>query len=458
LNFLPLAHGIGGVRDLPVPVWLFYYGGGIVLVVSFVALGVLWRRPRLAGQQGRPLPEGLQRVLLHPALRVALQSLSFGLLVVVWLAAAFGSHSVLRNLAPTFVWVIFWLGVVALVVLLGNVWTVLNPWRAAADGVAWLWERGGGRWQPVLRYPDRFGRWPAAVLLFAFAALELTYPDPSDPRVLAIAIALYSWIAWTGALAFGRRTWFENGEAFTVYFGLLSRVSPFAVRERDGRREIVVRPPLSGLAVEDWPPGTLPFVAVMLGSVAFDGFSRTTWWQQRLYDAQSPHVASSPRLADFIGSMLNLSGLLIAVLVVCAAYLLAVAVARLVARSSRSLTEDFLGSLVPIALAYVVAHYFSLFVLQGQFAIPLASDPFGKDWNLFGTDGFRPNLALLSPNLVWYVQVGALVVGHVCGLMLAHDRAVALFRSGPTAVRTQYAMLVLMIGYTVTGMWILSQS
>jgi hypothetical protein len=445
------------VRDLPVPIWLFYYGGGIVLIVSFVALGVLWRRPRLAGNHGRPLPEGLQRVLLHPALRIALQTLSFGLLIVVWLAAAFGDESVLRNLAPTFVWVIFWLGLVPLVVLLGNIWRVLNPWRAAADGVAWLWARVGGSWEPVLRYPERLGLWPAAVLLFAFAALELAYHDPSNPRVLAIAIGLYSWIAWTGALAFGRLAWFENAEAFTVYFGFLSRLSVFTVDEREGRRMIVIRPPLSGLAQKDWPAGTLAFVSVMLGSVGFDGFSRTTWWQQRLYDAQSPYIAKSPHLADLIGNMLNLTGLLIAVFIVAAVYLSAVAVARLVSGSPRSLVDDFLGSLVPIALAYVVAHYFSLFVLQGQFAIPLASDPFGKSWDLFGTVGFRPDLALLSPNLVWYVQVGALVAGHVCGLLIAHDRAVHLFPSGPTAVRTQYAMLALMIGYTVTGMWILSQ-
>ncbi len=456
-QLLPLAHGIGGVRDLPVPVWLFYYGGGIVLILSFVALGVLWRNPRLAGRDGRPLGPGWQRVLLHPALSIGLQAISFALLVVVWVAAAFGADSVLQNLAPTFVWVIFWLGLVPLVVLLGNIWTVLNPWSAAANGVAWVWQRLGGSWEPLARYPQWLGRWPAAVQLFAFAALELAYWDPSNPRVLAIAIGLYSWITWTGVLAFGRKAWFSNAEAFSAYFGLLARISVFAVRDREGRREIVIRPPLAGLATEEWPPGTLAFVSVMLGSVAFDGFSRTTWWQQRLYNAQSPHVATSPRLADMIGMMLNFTGLLIAVLAVAAFYLIAVAIARLVSGTSRSLTGDFLGSLVPIALAYVVAHYFSLFVYQGQFAIPLASDPFGKNWNLLGTDDFHPNLALLSPNVVWYVQVAALVIGHVCGLVVAHDRAVTLFRSGPVAVRTQYAMLVLMIGYTVGGMWILSQ-
>jgi hypothetical protein len=117
----------------------------------------------------------------------------------------------------------------------------------------------------------------------------------------------------------------------------------------------------------------------------------------------------------------------------------------------------FLASLVPIALVYAVAHYFSLLLLQGQFAIPLASDPLGRGWDLIGTADFRPNLAVLSPNAIWYVQVGALVVGHVAGLTLAHDRAVALFRSARTAMQTQYVMLVLMVVYTVGGLWLLSQ-
>jgi hypothetical protein len=117
---------------------------------------------------------------------------------------------------------------------------------------------------------------------------------------------------------------------------------------------------------------------------------------------------------------------------------------------------DFLPSLVPIALVYAVAHYFTLLLVQGQYAIPLASDPFGYGWDVLGTIDFQPNLSPLAPNTIWYVQVGALVAGHVAGLAIAHDRAVTLFPPRP-ALRSQYAMLVLMVVYTVTGMWLLSQ-
>jgi hypothetical protein len=450
---LVLAHGIGGVRDLPVPLWLFFYGAGVVLVVSFVALGALWRRPLLEGREaGQPLPPWAQRILLSTALRVLLGLASLALLAIVLWAGAFGEDSVAVNFAPTFVWVIFWLGLVPVVVLLGNVWAVLSPWKAAADGVAWLWHRLGLAWEPPFRYPDRLGRWPAAVLLLAFTTLELAYPDSSSPRTLAFAVALYSWITWIGMAAFGRREWHERGEAFAVYFGLLSRIAPFAVRA--GR--VVARPPITGLARRDEPAGTIAFVAVMLGSVAFDGFSRSTWWQERLYSIDASLALERPRLADLALTGFNLLGLVAAVAAVALVFLVAVECARLVSGRRESLAEAFVGSLVPIALAYAVAHYFSLFILQGQVARRLVSDPFGYGWDLFGTRDFQPDLNVLTPNTVWYVQVGALVVGHVLGLVLAHDRAVALFRSPGTALRTQYAMLVLMIAYTVGGLWLLS--
>jgi hypothetical protein len=451
--FALVAHGIGGIRDLPVPNWLFYYGAGIVLGVSFVALAVLWKRPVLQRHvAGHPLPEGLQRVLLSRALRIVLGAVSTFLLGVVFYAAAFGDRDVNQNLAPTFVYVVFWLGMVALVVVFGNVWTVLSPWRAVADAVAWAGERLGLRLDAPFAFPERLGRWPGAVLLLAFATLELAYVDPSNPRVLAVAIALYSWITWLGMATFGRRAWLEHGEAFNVYFDLLGRLAPFGRVE--GR--LVVRVPAAGLAPVLRKPGTVAFVAVMLGSVAFDGFSRTRIWQDRYYKVQVTHL-DNPSLADLLGILMNLGGLLAAVCLVAAAYLAAVAGARAIARDRRDLANAFVGSLIPIAFVYAVAHYFSLLVLQGQVAIKLISDPFGNGWNVFHTAGFLPDFQVLTPNVIWYVQVGALLGGHVLGLVLAHDRAVALFKPPRIAVASQYPMLLLMVAYTVGGMWLLSQ-
>ncbi len=450
-----VAHGIGSIRDLPVPAWLFFWGGAVVLVISFLALGTLWRRPLLERLAvGRPFPPGLERFLRSTAVRLVLGALSVGLLALVFLTALIGEPSSAVNLAPTFVFVIFWLGIPALQIVFGNVWSVLNPWRAAADAVDWVWRGLGRSWEPLATYPERLGIYPAAGLLFAFTALELAYWDPANPRSLALAIALYSYVMWFGMATFGRETWTRNGDGFAVYFGLLARVAPFG--ERDGR--LVVRVPFSGLAGRDDQPGLLVFIAVMLGSVAFDGFSRTTIWQDLRIRVEGPYVLESPRLADLLEMLLALGGLVAAVLFICVAYLAAVRIAEAATDArARSLVPEFLLSLVPIAVVYAVAHYFTLLLVQTQYAIALASDPFGFGWDLFGTIDFQPNLSPLSPNTVWYVQVGVLVAGHAAGLAIAHDRAVTLFPPRP-ALRSQYAMLGLMILYTIAGMWLLSLS
>ena len=450
-----IAHGIGEVRDLPLPTWLFLWGGAVVLVLSFLALGSLWKRPQLERwAEGRPLPESLERILRSRAVRVVLGAVSSALLVLVFLTALLGEPSSAENLAPTFIYVVFWLGILAVQIVLGNVWPVLNPWLAIADGFAWLWGKLGWAWTPPLTYPARLGIYPAATLLFAYTALELTYTTPADPRALALAIALYSYITWFGMAAFGRRPWIAHGEAFSVYFELFARVAPFGKRQRDGR--LVRRVPFSGLTGADRRPGLLLFIAVMLGSVAFDGFSRSIVWSDLRARIEGPYVLESPGIADLFGMLLGLAGLIGCVAIVVLTYRLAVRAAEAMLESRRSLATEFLLGLVPIALVYAAAHYFTLLLVQGQFALPLASDPFGYGWDVLGLADYEPNIAPLSPNTVWYLEVAALVTGHVAGLVVAHDRAFVILPERG-ALRSQYAMLALMVVYTVGGLWLLSQ-
>jgi len=447
------AHGLGGIRDLPVPGWLFLVGGGTVLVVSFLALGVLWHEPRLHVNAGAAAPAWLQRVALSRVLRLLLRLVSLGVFLLVWSAAAFGTERASQNLAPTFVYVVFWVGMAVTVVLLGNVWAVLDPWRTVADAAAWAIGRLGYRREPRA-YPRELGIWPAAGLLLMFTTLELVYHDPANPRVLAVAIFVYSALTWSGMALFGRRVWARNGDGFAVYFDFLSRVSLFGTREREGRTEVAIRQPLSKLAEIERRPGVVAFFAIMLGTVAFDGVSRSSWWLERTYDIQTSFA--DPETADRVVMLVNLTALVTAVLFVAGVYTAAVKVAERVIGGGVSLAGVFVFSLVPIAFVYALSHYFSLLVVQGQFAIPLVSDPFGRGWNVLGTDGFEPKLEVLSPNMTWYVQVAALVLGHVAALVVAHDRAVANAPTPSVALRTQYAMLALMILYTVGGMWLLS--
>lgn len=424
-----------------------------MLVASFVALGALWKTPQLeAHSTGLDLGQVFSRLILGP-LRVLVQAISVLLLALVFATALVGTSDSRTNLAPTWVYVIFWLGLPLLSVFFGNVWRALSPWGALADAFVWLWERGGRKARPLAVYSERFGRYPGAMALFAFVALELCYPDPSGPRVLAFAIALYTYITLFGMLAFGRKTWSERGEGFAILFAYIARIAPLC--ERGGR--IRIRVPLTGLAGAEPARGSILFIAVALGSVAFDGYSRTITWQDLVARVEAPYVIDRPGTGEILTTGLNLAGLTAAILIVLGAYLAACGLARSMVRTPRSLVPEFALSLVPIALVYAVAHYFSLFVIQGQFMAPLASDPFGRGWDIFGTAGVRPDIALLTPNAIWYVQAGALVLGHVAGLAVAHDRAVGIFSDREDALRSQYAMLALMVAYTVGGLWLLSR-
>jgi hypothetical protein len=424
-----------------------------VLVLSFIALGVLWRQPLLARHaSGRALGGGLSRLVLGPV-RVAVQALALALFALVWAAALVGDTDPIRNLAPTWIYVIFWLGLPALSILLGNVWRALSPWRAMADVAVWLWERAGRQAQPLAIYPVRLGRWPGVVALLAFTMMELAYADPASPRALAFAIAIYTYVTLFGMAAFGRDVWTARGEGFAILFAYFARLAP--LHAVDGR--LRARWPFTGLAGAEHVPGSLAFIAVMLGSVAFDGYSRTGTWQDLIARAEGPYVVDNPGLAELVATGLSAWGLLAAILLVALAYGATCSIAGLVVNAPRSLHPEFLLSLIPIAFVYELAHYFSLFLTQGQFAIPLLSDPFGRGWDLFGTADVVPDLTVVSPNTVWYVQAGALVAGHVAALAVAHDRAVDVFVDRRDALRSQYAMLALMVLYTVGGLWILSR-
>ena len=450
-----LAHGIGGVQDLPVPRWLFYWGGFLVLVVSFIALGALWKTPQLERHsRGRDLGGAFSRLVVGP-LRIVAQVLSVVLFVTVLAAALFGTTDPFGNLAPTWVYVIFWVGMPILSVVFGNVWRALSPWRAIADGFVWIWERVLGREaSPLAVYPERYGRYPGAVALFAFVALELTYSNPSNPRALAFAIALYSYVALFGMLAFGRETWSTRGEGFAILFAFIARIAPLVAREG----LIRLRVPFTGLAGAEHVPGTVAFLAVALGSTGFDGYGRTITWQNLVARVEAPYVLNSPGTGELLVTGLNLLGLFAGIIIIASAFLGACAIARRMVRAPRSLAPDFVLSLVPIALVYSIAHYFSLLLIQGQYAIPLLSDPFGKGWNLIGTAHFHPNIALLTPNTIWYVQVTALILGHMAGLAIAHDRAITIFKNRQDALLSQVAMLALMVLYTIGGLWILSRA
>ncbi|HEX2233830.1 MAG TPA: hypothetical protein VHG69_10770 [Thermoleophilaceae bacterium] len=453
---LLLAHGLVSRADLPIPEWLFAWAAAMVLVVSFVALAVLWPKPRLQDAGRRPVPRLLSRVLTSVPAEIVCGLVGVALLVAVVYTGLRGTQSSTANFAPTFVYVIFWLGLVPVSVLLGDVFRAFNPWRAIGRTVAWVARLAArGDLPAPLAYPERLGRWPAAAGILAFAALELVASNGDRPENVAIATLVYSGLTFVAMALYGVEAWIERGEAFSVYFNLFSRLSP--VERREG--EVGLRKPLSGLAALDPLPGTVALLAVMIGSVTFDGASEAPLW-----------TGMAPDIASFFGD-LGLSpstaleatfalGLIAAIAIVYALYRLGIAGARSVGGGfdANRLAGEFIHSLVPIALAYVAAHYLTLLLYQGQAIAFLASDPLGDGSDLFGTADQTIDYGVIGANATWYWQVGFVVAGHVAALTLAHDRAIAIYKEARQAVRSQYWMLAVMVGFTSLALWLLSQA
>ncbi|HEU0025376.1 MAG TPA: hypothetical protein VFQ12_12125 [Thermoleophilaceae bacterium] len=451
-----VAHGLVGRSDLPIPEWLFGWAAAMVLVVSFVALAVLWPEPRLQREHWRPLPRGIGRIIAGRPVQIVCGAVGVFLLGVVVYTGLEGTQSSTANFAPTFVYVVFWLGLVPASVLLGDVFRAFNPWRAIGRAVAWVARAVSRTELPApLAYPERLGNWPAAAGILAFAALELVASDGDKPENVAIAALIYSAATFVGMALYGVDPWIRRGEAFSVYFNLFSRLSP--LETRDG--EVGLRRPLSGLAALEPVAGTVPLVAVMIGSVTFDGGSEGEPWTNIAPDIASflGDLGLSPRNALELTFLIGLLG---TVLLVYGFYRLGIIGARSAGGgfSATRLANEFVHTLVPIALAYVAAHYFTLLLFQGQAIVFLASDPLGDGSDLFGTAGRQVDFSVIGANATWYWQVGFVVAGHVTALVLAHDRALAIYRDAKEAVRSQYWMLAVMVGFTSLALWLLSQS
>jgi hypothetical protein len=438
-----LAHGISTRQDLPIPFWLAQYGGAFVLLVSFTMLGLLWRSPRFETDGGRPLPEPLQRLADAPATRVVLRMLGLLGAAATLVTALVGSQNPVVNPAPTWLYVWLWVGLVPVLLLLGPVWRALNPLRTLAAGLARL--SGDRDEQGVRQLPERVGYWPAAAGLLAFTWLELVHPEPALPQTVLIFLVLYGVVQLGAAMRWGQ-AWFERGDAFEVWSTLIGHLA-FVGRTRDGG-PLVLRSPLRGLAAVPEAPGLVAVVCVMLGSTGFDGLSGTGWWGELLIGKSEAQ-----------GVLLGCAGLAFCIGVVAAVYLAAVAVSAALAADGGPgriawLARRFAPSLVPIAVGYTIAHYFSLLAFQGQAGYILASDPLGRGWDLFGTAGWAIDMELVSARVIAVVQVLAIVTGHVLGVVAAHDRAVGLFPPAQ-ARRGQVALLVAMVGFTITGIGLL---
>lgn len=447
---IPLAHGLAGRADLPIPGWLFGWAAALVLAGSFFALAALWQRPLLEIARPRPLLP-LPRAL-GPLCGV------FGTLLLagVVYAGFAGSQEASENILPNFAYVFVWALLPAVSALFGDVFRAFNPWLAAARALRAVATAVLGRRPTALfDYPEKLGRWPAVALLFGFGYLELISRSGRDPSVLAGLIIGYSLLQFAGTALFGVERWIDRGDAFNVYFNSFSRLAPLTV----GKGRLAARLPLSGLTDMTCLPGGVFFFCTAIGITAFDGAAEGGLWQS-IADPLDSLIGGFGFSVQAATQIAGTIGLAAAILIVAGFYRLGVEgmISSHVDMPASRLARVFAPSLVPILLAYVLAHYFSFIIFQGQALWSLLSDPLGDGSDWFGTAGAGINYGWLSSATTWYFQVGILVVGQLAALTAAHDKALAVWGRARAAVRSQMWMLVVMVGFTNLGLWLLSQA
>lgn len=455
-----VAHAFGQRYDLPLPLWLYTTGAGATVALSFAVIALFLRRTH---RDPETLSVDMLRVsglhwLCHRWVRTGVQTASVGVFTLILAACFFGNPDPFDNIAPTFVWVVWWVGLAFLSALMGNLWDLLNPWR-----ILFQWATRLSRSDAAPRpFPAWLGYWPAVFLFLIFAWMELISGSAEKPPILGSLIIVYSVFTWSGMARFGSEAWLRYGEVFSVVFGVLARFAP--ISGKNG--ELRLRFPATGLLVHDpVPMSYVCFVLLLLTSVTFDGILETPLWQSLVaWIAESTALRGTLLFLQQGGInlliLIKTLALLFMPLVFIGAYL---AVSWLIGWAGsgriplRNLAGFFVLSLVPIAIAYHLSHYLSYLLIAGQNIIPLASDPFGIGWDLFDTKAYRLDIGIVNAKMVWYVAVAAIIVGHVVAVYVAHAMALRVFPTVRQALCSQLPMLALMVGYTMVSLWILSQ-
>ena len=517
------AHAFGQRYDLPIPLSYFMAGAAATVALSFVVIGVFLKGGSAQFRYPRFNLLSLPGVTLTSRIKSAVaQALSVLMLLLVLATSMFGSDNPLENFSPTFVWIIWWVGMGYIAALFGNVWMLINPWKALFEWAEWLLKRAGTGMPEPRPYRAEWSGMPALIAFLAFVWLENVYPGSIIPRYLGIIIIAYSVYVFGGMLLYGKHVWLRYGDPFAVLFGIFARFSPTEVRvvsgnceqceldcdtgseayegpresscvdcyacyeragsqqsgvsgqisEVRGRWEVTTRrcSARSGQAsgvrefnIRPWAAGlvsvgrvswqTCAFVVLALAAVTFDGLQETTNWL-------SVQTVGLRLLGPSGVSVVDTLGVVLIPLLFLGIYLLFCLGIRALSGERDSLSEvarAYVFSLVPIALAYNMAHFLSLLLVQGQLIIPLASDPFGFGWDIFGGAGYRIDPMVISARFAWIVSIAAIVIGHIVSVYIAHTIAIRRATSHAFALRGQYPMLALMVFYTAVSLWIIAQ-
>ncbi|RNL64751.1 hypothetical protein [Zhongshania marina] len=459
------GHSFGQTYTLPVPLSLYLYGSAAALAVSFLVFGYFLRADNL--QANSSIRLNIPNALIS-ALRSAkpwVQGFSVFMLLLCIATGLFGNRNPYGNFNMTFFWVIFVLAYAYFCALTGNSYQWLNPWKILSDGIGRFYKPYQ---QGLFNWPARLNYWPATILYMVFIWLELF--GTATPLSLSKYLLAYTVLNLLAAGLVGIRNWYKYGELFSVLLMLLSKMSFVCRRTAKENTEpsAVIQSPF--IRLNRSAPSELSllaFILCMLASTAFDGLHESQLWIRTFWVDLNPYFqpyvgtnpfSAYPKLRTLY-LIYQTMCLVLLPLIYFLIYYGFIALSKYIVNSSftsKQLALHFAYSLLPIVLAYHLSHYYPLVQTQGIKIISLASDPFGIGMNIFATaEWFR---APIIPNVetVWHAQLGLIVLGHIMSVYIAHRQALALFGSKRQAMLSQIPMLILMIAFTVAGLWILS--
>ena len=447
---LAFAHAGSRGHVLLLPTQLYIVGGAAVVAVTFALMIFVVRQP-LSGQH--QISQNYEKEA-EPNYCLSLLSL-LTLLLLIWIGFT-GNRDPIQNLLPLTVWVFWWIGFTMFTALFGNFWAVISPWPILQK-LLQLFTGVQTNKKRLFGETERWAYWPAVILFFGFAWLELVHPSPMDPETLAGFISLYVLLTTLGIKIFGAEFWLKNVEPFSVFFRMVGWLAPFYLKSSPDRKSLLsigIRWPCSGLLrSESLPTGGVAFVLLVLATVSFDGLSKTFWWLSLVEKNPLEYPGRTEMMLP------NTLGLCITFMIFFSAFYSVQRLASWLNPEAKK-TSSFIYSMIPIAFGYHFAHYLPTFIIDIQYAFIALADPFGIGWNLFGTADWVVSSSYLanydSAVLIWYLQISGIVLAHVGAVIVFHLLQLHENQTLAKTLQGQLPATVLMIAYTVFGLWLLS--
>ena len=458
LSLSPLAfsHSIDERYDLPLPLDLFIYGSGAVVFFSFLGIFLLFTKVNHQINYSFVIFKNISKNNFWRLLKIALQICSCILFFVILGACFWGNPNPLDNLAPNFIWITWWLGFSICIGLFGDFWPLVNPWIIIFNVLE------------KFIFPHRsliasnstiFSNtaYIATFFLFLWSWLEVVYPVAFVPKQIGYLIIIWTVISFTLMLLYGKLYWKYHIDFFSIYFSILGKFGLFAYDYK--KDSLIIRPLGFGLSVnitnQSEPKGLSAFIIAMLSTVLFDGLHGNQVWI--IFELFIENNFSF--LIDANRYVIGTIGLFMTWLIFFSVYQLSCWVSQKLCPSLelKNLADRLALSLIPIAIAYLVAHNFSSFVIQVQNIVYLISDPFHRGWNIFNTVNFRPNIAILDAGFTWYLALSSIVIGHIMAIFICHFMILKITNSKKEIIGLSLPITFIMVLLTMMSLIIIAE-